>query len=294
MLAVLGLLACGVVAGRTRALPEGTAAVLDRLVIVLALPGLVLARVPALELDVTTLVPVAVAWGQLLLLISLVLLLARALGWSHVTTGTMLLCVPLGNTSFLGVPAVEALLGGEHVAYAIVYDQLGSFLALSTWGAFVAARYGGGARPTTATVLRRIATFPPFVALVVAFVVRSTGLPTPIEEVAELLGATLTPLAMLAIGLRLRLPPRSSTGPLATGLALRMAVAPAAVLGVAALVGGVGAAWDTSVLEAAMPPMVTAGIVATDAGLDDQLATALVGGGILLALVSLPLVAAIL
>lgn len=294
MLPVLGLLACGVVAGRTRAVPDGTAAVLDRLVIVLALPGLVLARVPDLDLDATTVVPVAVAWGQLLFLVGLVLLLARALGWSRLTTGTMLLCVPLGNTSFLGIPAVEALLGSEHVAYAIVYDQLGSFLALSTWGALVAARYGGGARPTVTTVLRRIATFPPFVALVVAVMVRFTGLPAAVEEVAELLGATLTPLAMLAIGLRLRLPPRSRTGPLAAGLVLRMAVAPAAVLGVAALVGGVGVAWDTAVLEAAMPPMVTAGIVATDAGLDDQLATALVGGGILLALVSLPLVAAML
>lgn len=294
MLPVLGLLACGVVAARARAVPDGTAAVLDRLVIVLALPGLVLARVPALELDTTVLVPVGVAWGTLLLLTGLVLVLARVLSWSHTTTGTMLLCVPLGNTSFLGVPAVEALLGTEHVVYALVYDQLGSFLALATWGTFVAARWGSGPEPSPRAVARRVVTFPPFVALVLAFVVRWTGLPQPVAAVAELLGQTLIPLTMLAIGMRLRVPRVDALPTLATGLGLRLVVAPAAVLGVVATTGVGGIVWDTAVLEAAMPPMVTAGIVAIDAGLDQRLATALTGGGILVALVTLPVVARVI
>ncbi len=291
MLPVLGLLACGLVAGRTRAVPEGTAAVLDRLVIVLALPGLVLARVPALELDTTVLVPVGVAWGTMLLLIGLVALLAKMFGWSRMTTGTMLLCVPLGNTSFLGVPAVEALLGSEHVVYAIVYDQLGSFLALATWGTFVAARWGSGPDPSARAVARRIVTFPPFIALVAAFVVRWTGLPQPVMAVAELLGQTLIPLTMLSIGMRLRVPRIDALPTLATGLGLRLVVAPAAVLGVVAVTGASGIVWETAVLEAGMPPMVTAGIVAIDAGLDERLATALTGGGILVALVTLPVLA---
>lgn len=293
MLPVLGLLACGVLAARTRAVPAGTAAVIDRLVIVLALPGLVLARVPSLELDATTLVPVAVAWGQLLLLAGLVLLLSRGLGWSRLTTGTMLLCVPLGNTSFLGFPAVESLLGTEHLGPAIVYDQLGSFLGVATWGTFVAARWGRGTPPTATTVLRRILTFPPFVALVVAVATRWTGLPGPVEVVAELLGGMLTPLAMIAIGLRLRIPEVGSLPTVTTGLTLRLVVAPAAVLAIMALTGAGGTVWEATALEAAMPPMVTAGIMAIDAGLDERLAAALTGGGILVALATLPIVATI-
>ena len=293
MLSVLGLLACGVLASRTRAVPNGTAAVIDRLVIVLALPGLVLARVPELELDASALVPVGVAWATLALLAVLVLVLSRLLDWSRTTTGTMLLCVPLGNTSFLGFPAVEALLGSDHLLYAIVYDQLGSFLAVATWGAFVAARWGRGADPSMGSMLRRIATFPPFVALAVALVARWTGLPEPVADVAELLGATLTPLTMLAIGMRLRVPHVDAVPTLATGLGLRMVVAPAAVLGVVAATGVGGVVWEAATLEAAMPPMVTAGIVAIDAGLDERLAAALTGGGILAALVTLPVVAAL-
>lgn len=294
MLAVLGLLVAGVVAGRTGAVPDRTASVLDRVVIVLALPGLVLARVPELQLDASTLVPVGVAWGQLVVLAALVALLARVLRWSPVVTGTMLLCVPLGNTSFLGFPAVEALLGTDHLPFAIVYDQLGSFLAVSTWGAFVAARWGDGDAPTVAGVTRRIVTFPPFVALVVAVVARFTGLPGPVQEVAELLGATLTPLTMVAIGLRLRVPELGSLPTVGIGLGLRLVLAPAAVLGVALLLGASGTAWEAATLEAAMPPMVTAGIIAIDAGLDERLATALTGGGILVALGTLPVVSSLL
>ncbi len=293
MLAVLGLLACGVVAGRTRALPAGAAAVLDRVVIVLALPGLVLARVPQLELRAETAVPIAVAWGTLVLLVGLVAVLSRVLRWSPTVTGTMLLCVPLGNTSFLGFPAVEALLGPDHLGPAIVYDQLGTFLALATWGTFVAARWGDGDAPTVASVTRRVVTFPPFVALVVAVVVRWTGLPAPVTDVAEFLGATLTPLTMLAIGLRLRIPALGAVPTVGVGLGLRMLVAPAAVYVLAGWLGVDGVVWETAMLEAAMPPMVTAGIVAIDAGLDERLATALTGGGILVALVTLPAVAAV-
>lgn len=293
MLPVLGLLAAGVLARRTGAVPDGTAPVIDRLVIVLALPGLVLARVPELELGASTLVPVGVAWGTLALLVACVAVLARLLRWSPVTTGTMLLCVPLGNTSFLGFPAVEALLGADHLGPAIVYDQLGSFLGVSIWGSFVAARWGRGAAPTVASVTRRIVTFPPFVALVVAVIARWTGLPEAVATVAELLGAMLTPLTMIAIGLRLRVPELPALPTVATGLTLRMVAAPAAAFGVAAWLGADGVVWDAAVLEAAMPPMVTAGIVAIDAGLDERLATALTGGGILVALGTLPVVAAL-
>lgn len=293
MLVVVGLLAIGWVLARVGAVPERTDVALDRVVLSVSLPALILARLPELDLTAAVAVPVVVAWTQLVVLVVVLLAVSRAAGWSTTTRGTLLICVPLGNTSFLGVPAVEALLGAEHVPFAIVYDQLGSFLALATWGSFVAARYGAGDAPSVASVVRRVLTFPPFVALVVAFVVRSTGLPATVEELAEVLAATLVPLAMLAIGLRLRLPERASLGPLLGGLGLRMVAVPAVVLAVAVLVGADGLAWETTVLESGMPPMVTAGVVATAAGLDERLATALVGGGILVALVSLPVLAAL-
>lgn len=293
MLIVLALLLLGVVAARIPAVPERAPMTLDALVLWFALPGLILTEVPGLDLGASTAVPVAIAWGTLALLALLVLALGRARGWSRRTVGTMLLVVTLGNTSFLGIPAVTALLGPDHVGQAIIYDQLGSFLALATWGTLVAARYGAGATPTLGGTVRRVLTFPPFVALVVALVLREVALPGDVAEVvfgvADRLGAMLIPLTMLAVGMRLRLPSSWSTlEPLVWGLVLRMGAAPAAAYGAMLLLDTGGMAWQTSVFEASMPPMVTAGIVATAAGLDEELSSALVGVGVLAALVTAP------
>ena len=286
---MLVLLLLGVLVGRLRVMPDGTAGALDAVVINLSLPGLVLALVPTLELDSRAAVPVAVAWAALVVLAGAVLALGRALGWDRRVLGTMLLVVPLGNTSFLGIPAVEALLGRDHLPYAIIYDQLGSFLALTTYGAVIAGRYGGATTPDLRATVRNVVTFPPFVALVAALVLRTTGLPAVVEDVAGRLGDTVVPLTMVAVGMRLTVPRRGpAMVPLAAGLGLRMLVAPALAFGAALLLGGTGIAWDTSVLEAAMPPMVTAAVVATDAGLDERLAANLVALGVIAAMATLP------
>ncbi len=290
MVTVLALLALGVVLGRSGVLPEGAGRVLDTFVVSVALPGLVLALVPQLEVSRQTAIPVIVAWAGLALAAGAVLLASRIAGWDRRTTGTLLVVVPLANTSFLGLPAVEAILGADHLPFAIVFDQLGSFLALTTYAAVVAGRYGADTPPRLAASARRLLTFPPFLALVAASVMIVTGIPDALADVASRLGATVTPLAMVAIGMRLRRPdPEASVAPLVTGLAVRMVVVPLAVLGAMVALGAGGAAWDTSVLESAMPPMVTASVVAAEAGLDEHLAATLAGLGVVVAVATLPL-----
>jgi malate permease and related proteins len=289
VLTVLVLLLVGVAAGNLRLVPEGTGGLLDLLVIRLALPGLILAVVPELELGPGAAVPVLAAWGTLGFLAFAVWVWSRLAGFGATTTGALLLVVPLANTSFLGFPAVEALLGADHLPPAVVYDQLGSFLGLATYGAFIASRYGSGPRPRVADVVRRIVTFPPFVALVVALALRPVGIPGPLQEVAVQLGATVTPLAMLAVGIRLKLDRDGwQPGVMVGALGLRLVVAPALVLAAATAIGGTGPVWDASVLESAMPPMVIAGVLAAQADLDAALASRLVGVGVLASMVTLP------
>lgn len=286
---VLALLVIGIVLARVPNLPAEAPKALDVLVLWFALPGLILTVIPYVDFDAATLVPVAVAWSSLVLMAVLVLALGRIFGWSRRTVGTLLVVVPLGNTSFLGIPAVTELLSPSHVPFAVIYDQLGSFLALATFGTFIGARFGDGAKPTPGETLVKVVTFPPFVALVAAFVVRQTGMPVLATQLAERAGATLIPLTMIVVGMRLRIPRRfADLGPLLGGLVLRMAVAPAVVVAIVAVFGFTGLAWETSTLEVAMPPMVTAAIVATGSGLDEELASALVGVGVLASLVTLP------
>ena len=93
--------------------------------------------------------------------------------------------------------------------YGLLYDQAGSFLILSTYGLVVLARFTGETPPSAATLATRVITFPPFVALVLALLVSALHVPIPeaLMGVLSRVGDTLVPLAMFAVGMRLRLRP---------------------------------------------------------------------------------------
>ncbi len=99
----------------------------------------------------------------------------------------------------------------------------------------------------------------------------------------------LVPIVMTAIGLQLRMrPSRHLAAPIGVGLGIKMLAAPLVVLLACRLAGMNGMAVGVSVMEAGMPPMVTAGALAVVAGMEAELAIALVGLGIVCSLGSLP------
>jgi predicted permease len=295
VLLVVGCFLGGWIARRVLRRPGELAALLDRWVLAVALPALILVKLPGVPLGASVAVPAAVAWGGLLLAVVLVLAASRLWSWDRRTTGALLLVTPLGNTSFLGLAAVEGLLGRDHLGPALAFDQLGSFLGLAAYGSLVASRYGAGAKGWRPAV-RRLLRFAPFVALLLSIPLRWFDLPGPLPAVLGDIGRTVAPAAMLALGLRFRLVLRRRVlTPAAVCLITKMAILPLAALAVASSMGTTGdRAWVTSVLQSAMPPMVTAGVVATQAGFDEELTTLVVGVGTLLAFVTLPLLSTFL
>jgi predicted permease len=104
------------------------------------------------------------------------------------------------------------------------------------------------------------------------------------------MGDALVPVAMFAVGLKLTLRmSRQDLAGMAIGFAFKMGFMPLLALRLARWLGAPEDVAAVATLESAMPPMITAGALAMDAGLRPQLAAALVGYGILLALVTLPL-----
>ena len=201
----------------------------------------------------------------------------------------LLLCVPLGNTSFLGYPLTRAMLGEAALPFAVVYDQFGSFLMLSTWGIWVLARYGGDRAPTAREIGRKIVRFPPFVALLVALTVMPAAPPAVVEALLLRLSDALLPVVAFAVGLELRFRlPRGAGGPLAAGLALKLVLLPLVAWAFVRSFGPEGVAGSATVLESAMPSMITAGALASSHRLAPELAAALVGYGVLLSLATLP------
>jgi len=286
---ILLLIALGRLFAAGRVLPENAADTLNRVVIVLCLPALIFIHVPTLEPSWDLLPLVLIPWLLLALTVVMVLLAARAFAFSRPVTAVLLVLIPLGNTSFLGFPLIEALLGADKVRFAVVYDQFGSFLIVCTHVLLVLAWYGDGPAPSAATIARRIVTFPPFVALVGALLLGNAWFPDWLDALAQAFADMLLPLVTLAVGLqlKLRLVPEYRW-PLAFGLAGKLIVLPAAALAMA-LVAGVGPPiLDVAVLESAMPPMITAAALASSARLAPPLASAMVAWGVLFSAATVP------
>ena len=286
---ILAMLALGMVFARLKLLPGNASDALNLVVLYICLPAAVLIYVPRLRLDPALAGIVATPWLLGLAAVALVAACNRWLGFRRDEYAVLLLCTVMGNTSYIGYPMVQALLGEQALPYAVVYDQLGTFMLLSTFGLYVVARFSGDATPGTREVLLRLARFPPAWALLFAFVAMPEHPPAWIAAMLERLSDAMLPLVMLAIGLSIRLRlPRDELKPLAAGLLLKLLVLPTLALGVSLALGMRGDMLRANMLEAAMPPMVSAAALAAVHGLAPRLSAALVGYGILLSLATLP------
>ncbi len=289
-LLILILIAAGWLLARFRVLPENTPEVLNRVVITLCLPALIVIHLPGLQPSWSLLPLVIIPWLLLGLTVAIVLPLARWLSLSREASAALLVLIPLGNTSFLGFPLVEALLGPEALPLAVVYDQFGSFLIVCTHVLFVVGWYGAGGKPNLPSMLRRIVSFPPFLALVFALVLGNAWFPGWLDEITRRFADMLLPLVTLAIGMSLNLRLVATDRlPLMIGLTGKLLVLPAAAMGMALLFGAQPEVARVAVLESAMPPMITAAALLTGAGLAVRLAPALVAWGVLLSALTVPL-----
>lgn len=261
---------------------------LNAYVIHVALPAIILHQLPKLVVNAELLWPALIPWLLLLCSAAMVLSLARWLNWSQPVTGALMLLVPLGNTSFLGFPLVEAFWGENALPIAIIYDQFGSFIALSTYGLWILARYGQGEKPTLHNMLSRIFHFTPFIALLLSIPLRFIDVPAVVDTVFARIGETLVPVILVAVGLQWRLELHTDWRvPLAWGLSIKLLVMPALAYVVLSLFGVGGLVRSVTVFEAGMSSMITASALALNAGLAPRLSAAMVGFGIPLALISL-------
>jgi len=281
----------GIVLRRIPKFHRDTGVVLNAFVIYISLPAMVFLKIPQLvfssELMVLSLMP----WGMLIFSWAVIVLLARLFKWDRPTTGCLLLLVPLGNTSFLGVPMVKAFFGDQAIPYAVLYDQLGSFLALATYGSIIIALYGAGdSKPALIDVLKKIFTFPPFIALLGSLLLKGITYPAVVVPILSTLTGTLVPIVMIAVGFQLTMRfSKNVTGPLCSGLAIKLIIAPLVAFLFCRVAGFGGEVVRVAIFEAGMPPMVSAGALTIMANLRPRLTAAFVGAGIVLSFVSLPL-----
>jgi malate permease and related proteins len=293
MSALLLLVAClvlGVFVARIANPPATLPQSLNWWVINVALSALVLHLIPTLQFDWQFWFLSASQWLVFLGAWAMFAALGRALHWTRARIGALTLVCGLGNTAFIGFPMIEALHGREGVKLALVADQLGCFLALAIGGTIVAALYAGKSASARA-VMRKVLTFPPFVSLLVGIVAALLGgWPQPVDAIFDRLGTTLVPLALFSVGLQFRLQFQRGQGvALLLALGWKLLLAPLAIWLAGLAIGVSDAILTIAVLESAMAPMISAAILAEQNDLEPQLANTVLGFGIVLSLVTVPL-----
>ena len=263
---------------------------LNKVVIYLCLPAIALYYIPKIDISRDILFPIGVAWiafGGSYLIFSF---LGKYFGWSRKLIGCLIITAGLGNTSFLGYPIIEALYGTEGLKTAILVDQPGSFVILSTFAILVAAVYSKG-KPNGREIIKKIVFFPPFIAFLVACLLNflSYDFHDFLQFTFKNTATVMTPLAMLSVGLQLQFDSKSKHWKfLGLGLLYKLIVTPAFIyLLYVVILRQHSKAIEVAVMQSAMAPMITASILATSYGLKPKLSSMMIGYGIPLSFITL-------
>ena len=296
MASVLLIFICliaGLILGRTKKLPLSASANLNTFITHISLPALTLVQLHNVHLHPDMFFFVCTPWIVLGIAAAWFGLMSRWLNWDRKILGALILCGGFGNTSFLGFPLLEAIFGPESLKTGILIDQLGSFLALSTAGILLASFFASHAtRPKT--LIRRLFSFPPFLALIIALFFPERWMHPFLLAGLERLASTLVPLALVSVGLQLRVNTKGFkkyAQPLFVGLSFKLIIAPLLIFililsGILKIRGEIA---QVTVVEAAMAPMITSSVLAAEYGLEPELVSLLLVIGILMSFLSVPI-----
>lgn len=273
----------GLISQNIKGFPTHIYKTLNKIVIYLCLPALALYYIPKIKWSTELLFPIGAAWISFILAFFVFSFLGKKYGWSNKLIGCLILTSGLSNTSFLGFPIIEALYGKEGLKTAILVDQPGSFVVISTLGVFVAAYYSKGSSDSLA-IIKKILFFPPFITFVIACFMNvfDYDFDTNVQFVFQKIGSLVTPLALLSVGLQLRFERNSKHWEFLTlGLFFKLIITPLLFLVLYVFILKQNSSViKVTIMEMAMAPMITGSILASTYGLKPRLSSMMIGFGI--------------
>jgi predicted permease len=187
----------------------------------------------------------------------------------------------------VGLPLIEAYFGKEFLGIGIILDQLGTFLALGTVGVLFAF-YAKSDTWNFSEMGKMVFYFPPSQALAIAFLSKIFIYPEWLDNILLRLGDTLTPIALVSIGMQLKISDiRIEAKSILLGLTYKLLLAPLIIFLI--YIFSLNTRSDhlnVIVFESGMGPMVTGTIIAIENELNERLASVILGVGILVSILS--------
>ncbi|MBT6878421.1 MAG: hypothetical protein HOA22_02730, partial [Gammaproteobacteria bacterium] len=233
-----------------------------------SISGLVyLVLLPALVLDVMWQAPLGINSFRIVLMamagvmfsITLSILLYRKAWLPADARGALILAASWANVTYLGLPVLEQTFGSEYRTVALHYDIFANTPLLLTVGIWIAQQHGtGGGKQHSA--IGEIARVPAFWAAIIAVLLNLGQVEAPegISRVLNMLGNSVPPLMLLALGMGLRWDVLrwNSLPALLPVILIQLLITPFVIYWASYGVGLEGELRAAVILESAMPTMV--------------------------------------
>ena len=242
-------------------------------IIYFSLPAIVFSKIYPLSLDTKILWLILMFMGIIFFNLFLSYTIGKMMRLSRVTLATFMIMATFGNTSFIGFSYIDAFYGQDYIVYGVIYDIFGSFLLLVSVGMIIIT-WGSGRKNSILNISKSIFLFPPMIMFIITIFVKNVEIPKFLIYTSTNLGATLVPIAMIAIGMKLELKHIFTKLHIVTvAVVLKMLIIPIIVLFVFKYFYGIDETWvKVTIIEVAMPPMTMAAVLAIKGGLDEKIA----------------------
>ncbi len=242
-------------------------------IIYFSLPAIVFSKIYPLSLDTKILWLILMFMGIIFFNLFLSYTIGKIMRLSRVTLATFMIMATFGNTSFIGFSYIDAFYGQDYIVYGVIYDIFGSFLLLVSVGMIIIT-WGSGRKNSVLNISKSIFLFPPMIMFIITIFAKNFEIPKFLIYTSTNLGATLVPIAMIAIGMKLELKHIFTKLHIVTvAVVLKMLIIPIIVLFVFKYFYGIDETWiKVTIIEVAMPPMTMAAVLAIKGGLDEKIA----------------------
>ncbi len=215
-------------------------------------------------------------------------LAVRFIKMSQKQEGTFIIGAMIMNTGFI-LPFFTALFSNEEFVYVAIFDLSNIFLIFS-FAYFVAVKYGSNSA-NSKQIAKKILIVPPLWGILIGLALNFFDITvgSTIINLLDLLGDTMTPLVMIALGLYFS-PKISNIGKVSAVFLIRIGIGFSIGIFYLIIMKITGAAGAAILIGAAAPVGYNTFILSQLENLDTEFAATLVSFSLILGLVYVPLI----
>jgi predicted permease len=219
---IIAIFALGLLLRQVKLFSQEDADIFIKMAFFVSLPAIILKTIPNVEISLQFLILPIIAIVTIILMFIFTFSSVKIFNFEKKTEGVFIIGPMVLNLGF-NVPFVIAAYGEEGFARASFFD-IGNLILMLSLIYFLAQRYSS---PDTPPKLfnKKLLTSPPLLALIIAIILNISNFTFDpvIIDLLNLLGALLTPLLMIAIGIYFN-PTQKNLIPALTAVLIRMGV----------------------------------------------------------------------